>query len=40
MKRELEVVVISDVHLGTSMSRAKELLDYLRSIKPKTQRFI
>ncbi len=36
MKREVEVVVISDVHLGTSISRAKELLEYLRSIQPKT----
>ncbi|MEY4903300.1 MAG: hypothetical protein RLZZ292_1115 [Bacteroidota bacterium] len=36
MKREIEVVVISDVHLGSSISRAKELLDYLSNIQPKT----
>lgn len=35
-KREVEVVVISDVHLGTYGCRAKELLKYLKSIKPKT----
>ena len=35
-KREVEVVVISDVHLGTYGSHAKELLRYLKSIKPKT----
>ena len=34
-KREVEVVVISDVHLGTYGCRAKELLKYLKSIKPK-----
>ncbi len=34
-KREVEVVVISDVHLGTYGSHAKELLSYLKSIKPK-----
>ena len=34
-KRELEVVIISDVHLGTYGCHAKELLDYLKSIKPK-----
>ncbi len=34
-KRELEVVVISDVHLGTYGCRAKELLRYLKSIQPK-----
>ena len=33
--RKVELVVISDVHLGTSGSRAKELLQYLRSVKPK-----
>lgn len=33
--RKVELVVISDVHLGTSGSRAKELLQYLRTIKPK-----
>ncbi len=35
-KRKVELVVISDVHLGTRGSNAKELLQYLRSIKPKT----
>ena len=34
-KRKVEVVVISDVHLGTYGCHAKELLDYLASIKPK-----
>ena len=33
-KREVEIVVISDVHLGTYGSHAKELLNYLKSIKP------
>lgn len=31
-KRAVNVVVISDVHLGTYGSRAKELLTYLRSV--------
>jgi UDP-2,3-diacylglucosamine pyrophosphatase LpxH len=35
-KRKVELVVISDVHLGTFGSHAKELLNYLNSIKPKT----
>lgn len=35
-KRLVELVVISDVHLGTFGCHAKELLDYLNSIKPKT----
>lgn len=35
-KRELEVVVLSDIHLGTYGCRAKELLRYLKSIHPKT----
>jgi len=35
-KRKLEVVVISDVHLGTYGCHAKELLHYLKSINPKT----
>jgi UDP-2,3-diacylglucosamine pyrophosphatase LpxH len=34
-KRNLEVVVISDVHLGTYGCHAKELLKYLKSINPK-----
>ncbi|MBN2347962.1 MAG: UDP-2,3-diacylglucosamine diphosphatase [Bacteroidales bacterium] len=33
-KRRVEVVVISDVHLGTHGCHAKELLQYLKSIKP------
>ncbi|MEM8527756.1 MAG: UDP-2,3-diacylglucosamine diphosphatase [Bacteroidota bacterium] len=32
-KRKLNMVVISDVHLGTYGCRAKELLNYLRSIE-------
>lgn len=35
-KRNVEIVVISDVHLGTYGCHAKELLKYLKSIKPKT----
>lgn len=34
--RKLDIVVISDVHLGTYGCHAKELLHYLKSIKPKT----
>jgi len=34
-KRKLEIVVISDVHLGTYGCRAKELLNYLKTIQPK-----
>ena len=34
-KRKLDVVVISDVHLGTYGCRAKELLNYLKTINPK-----
>lgn len=33
-KRSVEVVVISDVHLGTFGCRAKELCQYLKSVKP------
>nr|WKN36097.1 UDP-2,3-diacylglucosamine diphosphatase [Tunicatimonas sp. TK19036] len=33
-KRSVEVAIISDVHLGTYGCRAKELLQYLKSIKP------
>lgn len=33
-KRPVEVVVISDIHLGTYGSHAAELLFYLRSIEP------
>lgn len=35
MKRNLEIAVISDVHLGTYGCRATELLYYLKSIDPK-----
>lgn len=34
-KRKVELVVISDVHLGTFGCHAKELLHYLTAIKPK-----
>ncbi|MEO1437423.1 MAG: UDP-2,3-diacylglucosamine diphosphatase [Bacteroidota bacterium] len=33
-KRKVDVVIISDVHLGTYGCHAKELLAYLKSIKP------
>ncbi len=33
-RRHLDVVVLSDIHLGTYGCRAKELLNYLRSIQP------
>jgi len=33
-KREVDIAVISDVHLGTYGCHAKELLKYLKSIKP------
>ena len=35
-KREVDIVVISDVHLGTYGCRARELVRYLRSIQPGT----
>jgi len=35
-KREIDIVVISDLHLGTYGCHAKELLKYLKSIKPQT----
>jgi UDP-2,3-diacylglucosamine pyrophosphatase LpxH len=34
-KREVDLVIISDVHLGAFGCHARELLQYLRSIKPK-----
>ncbi|MTI19977.1 UDP-2,3-diacylglucosamine diphosphatase [Fulvivirga sp. RKSG066] len=34
-KRPVELVVISDIHLGTYGCRAEDLLRYLKSIKPK-----
>lgn len=36
MKRDIDLVVISDVHLGTYGCHAAELLKYLHSIKTKT----
>ena len=36
MKRKLDLVIISDVHLGTYGSRAAELVSYLKSIDPTT----
>jgi UDP-2,3-diacylglucosamine pyrophosphatase LpxH len=35
-RRKLDILVLSDVHLGTYGCHAKELLTYLKSIKPKT----
>lgn len=35
-KRIVDIVVLSDVHLGTYGCHAKELLSYLSAIKPKT----
>ena len=35
-RREVEVVIISDVHLGTYGCKAKQLYQYLKGIKPKT----
>jgi UDP-2,3-diacylglucosamine pyrophosphatase LpxH len=34
-RRKLDIVVISDVHLATLASKAKTLLDYLKSIQPR-----
>ncbi|WP_158828716.1 UDP-2,3-diacylglucosamine diphosphatase [Mucilaginibacter lacusdianchii] len=34
-KREIDILVISDVHLGTYGCHAQELLRYLKSIRPK-----
>lgn len=33
-KRKVEVVVLSDIHLGTFGCRSKELLNYLKTINP------
>ena len=33
--RNLEIVIISDIHLGTYGCHAHELLNYLNTIKPK-----
>ncbi|MDZ4668021.1 MAG: UDP-2,3-diacylglucosamine diphosphatase [bacterium] len=35
-KRDIELLVISDVHLGTYGCQSKALLNYLNSVKPKT----
>lgn len=35
MKRKLDVLVLSDIHLGTYGCRAEELLEYLRSVSPR-----
>lgn len=35
-KRKVDILVLSDVHLGTYGCHAKQLLRYLKSIKPKT----
>lgn len=35
-RRKVDVVVLSDIHLGTYGCHAKELLHYLKSVKPKT----
>jgi len=35
-KRKVELVVLSDIHLGTFGCRAKELYKYLKSIQPET----
>jgi len=35
MARKVDIVVISDVHLGTYGCQAKELLHYLKSVQPK-----
>lgn len=34
-KREVEVLVLSDIHLGTYGCHAKELVRYLRTVQPK-----
>jgi UDP-2,3-diacylglucosamine pyrophosphatase LpxH len=33
-RRSIDIVVLSDLHLGTYGCRAKELLNYLRSVQP------
>lgn len=35
-KRSVEILVISDTHLGTKGCRSRELLAYLKSVEPKT----
>ncbi len=36
MKREVDIVVLSDIHLGTYGCHARELHNYLKSVQPKT----
>ncbi len=36
MKRNIDIVVLSDIHLGTYGCHARELLHYLKSIEPRT----
>ena len=33
-KRQLDVAILSDLHLGTYGAKAKEVLNYLKSIAP------
>ncbi|MBL0356193.1 MAG: UDP-2,3-diacylglucosamine diphosphatase [Chitinophagaceae bacterium] len=35
-KRKIDILVLSDIHLGTYGCHAKELLHYLKTVKPKT----
>ncbi len=35
-RRRLDILVLSDIHLGTYGCHAKELLHYLKTVKPKT----
>lgn len=35
MKRDIDIVVISDIHLGSRACRAQEILNYLSHIQPK-----
>jgi len=35
MKRDLDILVLSDIHLGTYGCRAKELMAYLRTVRPR-----
>ena len=36
LKRKIDLLVLSDIHLGTYGCHAEELIKYLQSIKPKT----
>ena len=35
MKRDLDILVLSDLHLGTNQCRVGPLYKYLKSVKPK-----